>query len=216
MLDLVPGAVYAGILGEWILQFKDGQRQAVDEEDDVGTAVVASVNRELVGDEEFVPFRVLPIDGIDQPVGDVPGDQFEGQFVSTHQPLVESHVAAQGIDAVGTNEVEDGQFDGGIRQVGILTGEELTQTQSEDHFVGRPVEFDSRRVAVTKLFQAGDGREFKFGLGPPPVRHGYPRVAPSRGPAVRRTSALGAAYHAGWRACATPGDCHRYDEIGDL
>jgi hypothetical protein len=74
VLDLVPRALHGGFFGVRILQFEDGQRQAVDEEDEIGTAVVAAVDRKLIGDEEFVVFRVLPIDGIDEAVGEVSGD----------------------------------------------------------------------------------------------------------------------------------------------
>jgi len=75
---------------------------------------------------------------------------------------------------LGANEVDNRHFDRRVRQVAISAGEEVAQVPSEDHFVGRPVQFDSGGVRVAELLQAGDGGEFEFGLGPPPVRHAHP------------------------------------------
>src|ERR1039458_461857 len=102
--------------------------------------------------------------------------------------------------------MDDGQFKRRVRQVGILTEEEVAQVAPEDHFVGRAVEFDSGGVAVAELLQAGDGGEFEFGLGPPPVRHGYPPVSRRRGREVRRTSVWGGGRRAGRRECRSSYD----------
>lgn len=72
VLDLVEGIFYGGLFVVGILEFEDDQRQTVDEDEDVGSAVVLTVDGELVDGAEVVLMRFIPIDWVDVTMLDAP------------------------------------------------------------------------------------------------------------------------------------------------
>src|SRR5262249_38217893 len=62
VLDLVVGVVHGGLIGVGVLQLEEDQGQAVDEDEDVGAAVVLATDGELVDDLEVILGGIVPID----------------------------------------------------------------------------------------------------------------------------------------------------------
>ena len=62
-LELLPGGPDGGLVGGGVLEFDHPQRQAVDEQNDVGSALVLVLdNGELVNGEPVVVVRILEIE----------------------------------------------------------------------------------------------------------------------------------------------------------
>ena len=61
-LELVVGAVDIGVFGGGVFEFEDGDGEAVEEEDDVGAAVVVFVDGELVNGEPVVVEGLVEVD----------------------------------------------------------------------------------------------------------------------------------------------------------
>ena len=70
-IDLFARCLDRGILVRRILQLDHGQREAIDEDDDVRPSIVLAFDdRELVHDEPVVRFRMLEVDQLHRVIGD--------------------------------------------------------------------------------------------------------------------------------------------------
>lgn len=118
-LELVPGLLQIGPGIVRVFQFEEGEGKAIDEDDDIGPAIVGAIeNGELIDDEEVVLGGVIPIDELD---GFAAGFAIDLDF--DLDALLEELVdVAIGMDQVGMGrltDLADGLIDGGRRGRGV-------------------------------------------------------------------------------------------------
>jgi len=109
-------------------------------------------------------------------------------FNPAGEGLVERHVPAEGVDALGRREAPERFVNCIGGQIRVLLGQEGPQAIAENNLLGRPVKLDAMDVPVSETLQPLDGRKLELGLAAP-VRHepvGYPEWLTSIGLPVAR------------------------------
>ena len=132
-LNLVVGLPDVGVLVSRVLQLDEGQRQAVDEQDDVwATSMVRAFDGELVDGPELVARRFSPIDQAYEVA-----DRFAVLLVlhrhAPHQQLVESAVGRQQGWNAKVQYPLQGVFTGTGGNVGVQALDGFAQAKRQHH-----------------------------------------------------------------------------------
>ena len=165
MLDLVEGVFDGGFFVVGILEFEDDQRQAVDEDDDVGTAVVLPMNGKLIDGADVVLVRLIPVDRIDVAMFAVPVWKFHFQFDAACEHLVKGKVAAQGVGTFGLAEDAHGFIERAGGKVAIAAGKMGAEDIAQYNFFTRAFDIHTEFVPVFQSVEPLQGGEFKGGFG---------------------------------------------------
>ena len=176
-LKLVEGGPDGGVLGGRVLQFHDRQRQAVDEEHDVGAALVAVFDDgELVDRQPVVIVRVVEIQDAHQVAAQraVGAEVFHGHALDQH--AVDGVVVGGQGRAVGAGQLAVGFVERGGGHARVETGERVAQaTRQHDlgvvltfrgRFAGRDGRAELHLVAQAR--QPGERGFFDDGFGETP------------------------------------------------
>lgn len=172
-LNLVVGLPdVSGFVGG-VFQFNQHQRQAIDEQDDVGAAgVVRAFDGELVDGPEFITGRFSPIDQAHKVA-----HCFTVSLVlhrhAAHQKLVEGTVGCQQRRNTQVQHPLQGVFTGSCGNVGVQPQYGLPQAERQHHLpvvctlgvrpvVGNVVAAVDR---ITQLGQPGQGFLFELVFG---------------------------------------------------
>ena len=173
-LKLVEGGPDGGVLGGRVLQFHDRQRQAVDEEHDIGAALVAVFDDgELVDRQPVVVVRVVEIEDAHQVAAQraVGAEVFHGHALDQH--AVDGMVVGGQGGAVGAGQLAVGFVERGGGHARVETGERVAQAAGQHdlgvvvtfggRFAGRDGRAELHRVAQVR--QPGEGGFFDDGFG---------------------------------------------------
>jgi hypothetical protein len=174
--ELIESVLHRGMGIPGVLQLEDGKRQPVDEDHEVGAAVVLTADWELIDHQELVPFRLVPVDGVDVPVFNPTTGTLDTGLDPAGQGLVEGHVTTEGVDPIGPGEAPKRVLNCARGQIRVLPGQEGPQVLAKNDLFERPIELDAVDVAITETLQPFDGGELKLSFAAP-VRHelvGYP------------------------------------------
>ena len=137
-LHLVPGAAQGGVRVAGVLQLQQGDRQPVEEDDDVGPTVLAGLHDgELVHDEPVVARRLLPVDQPHQRGADLAGSRTVLDRHAAGEQLVHTLVLRQGVLRLRTQQPSDGLLDHARGQVGVDAKIGVAQASGQDDLVVR-------------------------------------------------------------------------------
>ena len=182
-LKLLEGGIGVGSLVGSVLEFDDGQGQAVDKEDDVGSAGVlqrriGASDRPLLADAELVDGQVVvifaaPIHDLRRLVDGAPVLALVADRYAIHQQAVQAVVVLEQVGGVSAGELAKGVVQGHRRQVGIEPGQSRAQAVAENDIVisaafGRDAigrEVGAADVGIAHLAQPVQGGEFDVGFG---------------------------------------------------
>jgi len=165
MPDLVVGAVDGGVRVERALELEDDQGQAVDVDHEVGPAVVLALDLQLVDDEEVVVLGVFPVDGVHLFVVDSAVGPLHRQLGSLAEDLLERHVAADRLDALGAGKLLHRLLEVVGRQVAVALLESELESPAEDDLLRRPVELEAVDVLIAEESETLDRRQLELALG---------------------------------------------------
>ena len=146
-LQLLPGFPDRGVLVGRVLQFDHAQRQAVDEDHDVGPAVVLALDdRELIDRQPVVVGRVVVVDELHP----VPGDRAVlAAILDLHaipQHPVEGPVGPDERRRVDAEDFAEGLLAGLVGNVGVDPVDGFAQAADENHVAkGLPARRPARR-----------------------------------------------------------------------
>ena len=122
-LELLPGAFDCGAFVGRVLEFDDAEREAVDEEDDVGAvSVVAVGDRELVDGEPVVGGGSVEVDHFDLGAADAVAVAVL-DLDAPDEHAVDGAVAGFEAGAFGLGELAEGALQRVVGQVGVEVGE---------------------------------------------------------------------------------------------
>ena len=172
-LELVPRRLERGVLVLGVLQLDDGDGQAVEEDHQVGPAVVLPLDDgHLVHHEPVVAGRIVEVHEACEvtPDATVPAHLY---FNALDQPPVELVVVLLERRALRTAHPADHLVDGVGREVGVEAGYSGAQPPLQDHRgPRRPLrcgavggEVAARHMVVAQVLQPPDGGGLDLGLG---------------------------------------------------
>ena len=136
MLYLVEGFVYGGVFVKPVFEFKQHQRNAVDVNNNVGTAFVFAYNTELVDTPKHIVFGILIINRIDVDGFFVALGIFVFITDSFGQFQVETTVAVIDVGTRIVAEVCHGKVLNLARQLRILLHDKVLQLVFQDYGIG--------------------------------------------------------------------------------
>ena len=130
-LELVVGGLDGGLLVGHVLELDDGEGETVDEEDDIGAALVLAVDGELVDGEEVVVGGVIEIDEADALAANLPAAKHLDGDTLDQEP-VKFAVGVDGRRRADVGDAVDGLRSGLRGGVGIETGDGLGEPLAKD------------------------------------------------------------------------------------
>lgn len=165
MLDLVEGVFDGGFFIVGILEFKDDQRQAINEDNNIGTAVVLPMNGKLIDGADVVLVRLIPVDGVDVAMLAVPVWKLHFQFDAASEHLMKGEVAAQGVGAFGLAEDAHGFIERAGGKVALAAGKVRAEDITQDNFFTRAFDIHAESVLIFQRVEPLQGGQFKGGFG---------------------------------------------------
>ena len=136
MLYLVEGFVYGSVFVEPVFEFKQYQRNAVDVNDNVGTAFVFAYNTELIDTPKHIVFGILIINRIDVDGFFVAYTIFVFITDSFGEFQVETTVAVIDVGTRIVAEVRHGKVLNLARQLRILLHNKVAQLVFQYYSIG--------------------------------------------------------------------------------
>ena len=154
-LQLVEGVPEGRVLVGRVLQFDDGQRQAVDEQHHVRPALVLVLHDgELIDREEVVVGRVVEVEHAHEVAAErAVGPRILDRHAFDEQP-VHDVVAPDERRGIRPRQLAEGFLQGGCGHLWVEPGEGLPQAEFEDDLP--PVGALGPRLAAADLRPAGD------------------------------------------------------------